>query len=150
MRGTSDGGEAVGWRRGRGDGVSAQQWRAILQQRLVKPDKEAGIRLAFTERKAEQHAHRLGAFGRKVGHVGGNQLPRHIGRVLRSEKMHALGHHVVGQDQCFAAHLQQCAVIVQPARALVGGDAPQPGDEGQFIAQEVRSCIRATVLAKNR
>jgi len=47
----------------------------------------------------------------------------------------ALNHHVVREDEGFAAHLQDRAIIGEPARRAVQGHVLQRGDEGGLTRQ---------------
>ena len=58
---------------------------------------------------------KLGAFRRKVGQVHCKQLPRHIGERLFGQPVHALHHHVLGENQRFLADAQDGRIVRQSA-----------------------------------
>jgi len=80
----------------------------------------------------------LGALGGQIGQVGGHQFPRDIGGVLLWKPVDAFDHHVVGEDQAFAAKVDHGHVVVEPARGRILREGAQGGDEGGFGHGRVR------------
>ncbi len=130
MSGAADRGEAEHLAAWRGDGVAAKQRRVVVAERFGQPGEKAHVVPA--QRIAEQHAERLGPLGGKVGHVAGDELPGDIGGVLSCQIVHPFGHGVMGEHQRLAAHFEHRAIVGQPARGGMGGEAAQGGDEGGF------------------
>ncbi len=89
---------------------------------------------------AEQHAERLRTLGGKIGEVGGNQFPGDVVGILLAQPVDALDHHVVSEDESFAADLENRAIVRQPARGGMRRQRAQSGDElglaGQGLTPE--------------
>lgn len=120
-------GEAECAGRGTGNGVPTEQGHAVVGEDIAQSFGKT--RIAIAKHISEQHTYWLGTLGRKIGKIGGDQLPSKISGIRAGKGVNAFDYGIVRQYQRFAADFEHGCVVSQPASGRMRGKRAKAGDE---------------------